>query len=95
MRSVCVFSLAKSISAALQWRHDFLGRLFRDDAEPRLRPRQRGLEVEIFLHAVLVGEHPPHRLGGEDVAEYGGVDQVSRAWRDLHSLSSSANAEIQ
>ena len=54
---------------------DFLGRLFRDDAEPRLRPRQRRLEVEIFLHAVLVGKNPPHRLGGEDVAENGGIDQ--------------------
>ncbi len=54
---------------------DLVCRLLRDDAEPRLRPRQRRLEVEIFLHAVVVGKHPPHRLGGEDVAEYGGVDQ--------------------
>jgi hypothetical protein len=54
---------------------DLLGGLLRDDAEPRLRPRQRGLEVEIFLHAVLVGKNPPHRLGGEDVAEDGGIDQ--------------------
>ena len=54
---------------------DLLGGLLRDDAEPRLRPRQRGLEVEIFLHAVFVGKNPPHRLGGEDVAEDGGIDQ--------------------
>ena len=54
---------------------DFLGGLLRNDAEPRLRPRQRRLEVEIFLHAVFVGENPPHRLGGEDVAEDGGIDQ--------------------
>ncbi len=54
---------------------DFVGGFFRDDAEPRLRPRQRGLEVEIFLDAVLIGEHPPHRLGGEDVAEDRGIDQ--------------------
>ncbi len=54
---------------------DFLGGFFRDDAEPRLRPRQGGLEVEIFLHAVLVGEHPPHRLGGKNVAEHRGIDQ--------------------
>ena len=53
---------------------DLLGRLLRDDAELRLRPRQRGLEIEIFLHAVLVGENLPHRLGREDVAEHGGVD---------------------
>ena len=53
---------------------DFLGRLLRDDAEPRLRPRQRGLEVEIFLDAVLVGKYFPHRLGRKDVAEDGGVD---------------------
>jgi hypothetical protein len=39
-----------------------------------LYPRQRRLDVEIFLHAVLVGENPPHRLGGKDVAEDGGVD---------------------
>ncbi len=54
---------------------DFLRRLLRNDAEPRLRPRQSRFEVEIFLHAVLVGKHPPHRLGRENVAEDGGVDQ--------------------
>ena len=31
-------------------------------------------EVEILLDPVLVGEHPPHRLGREDVAKDGGVD---------------------
>ena len=37
---------------------DFLAGLFRDDAEPRLRPRQRRLEVEIFLHAVARRKTP-------------------------------------
>src|SRR5262249_25038852 len=54
---------------------DFLGGLLRDDAEPRLRARQGGLKIEIFLHPVLVGEHAAHRLGREDVAEYRGIDQ--------------------
>jgi hypothetical protein len=53
---------------------DLRGRFLRDDAKPRLRPRQRRLEVEVFLHAALVGKDPPHSLGGEDVAEDGGVD---------------------
>ena len=34
--------------------NDFLRGRPRDDAETRLRPRQRRLEVEIFLHAVRV-----------------------------------------
>ena len=75
MRSVCVFSLSKSISLGVAVADDFFGGLFRNDAETRLRPRQRRFEVEIFLHAVLVGEYPPHCLGREDVAEHGGVDQ--------------------
>ena len=54
---------------------DFVGRLLRNNAEPCLRARKRSLDVEIVLHAVLVGKYPPHRLGGEDVAEDGGVDQ--------------------
>ncbi len=48
---------------------DFLGSLLWNDAEPRLGARQRGFDVEIFLHPVFVGEDPPHRLGGKDVAE--------------------------
>src|ERR1700728_3115622 len=59
--------------------NDFLRGLLRDDAEPRLHPRQRRLEAEIFLHAVRVGEHAPHRLGGEDVAEYGNRSR-SQSW---------------
>jgi hypothetical protein len=43
--------------------------LFRNDAEPSLRPRQARLEIEILLHPVLVGKNPPHGLGGEDVAK--------------------------
>ena len=86
-----VFSLSKSISAALQWRHDFLGGVLRNDAEPRLRPRQRRLEIEVFLHAVLVGEYPPHRLGGENVAEHGGVDQ-GRGHSSLRRISSCAHS---
>ena len=54
---------------------DLLGGLLGNDAEPRLRPRQARLEIEIFLDAVLVGKDPPHRLGREDVAEDGGIDQ--------------------
>ena len=48
---------------------DFLRSLLRNDAEARLGARQRRLDVEIFLDAVFVGEDPPHRLGGKDVAE--------------------------
>ena len=75
MRSVCVFSLSKSISGGVAVPADFLGRFFWNDAEPRLRPCQRRFEIEIFLHAVLVGEYPPHGFSREDVAEHGGVDQ--------------------
>ncbi len=53
---------------------NLLGRLARDDAEPRLDARQRRLDVEIALHAVLVGEHAPHRRGAEDVAEDGRIE---------------------
>jgi hypothetical protein len=48
---------------------DFLRGLLRNDAEPRLGARERRLDVEIFLDPVFVGEDPPHRLGGKDVAE--------------------------
>ena len=44
-------------------------RLSRNDAEPRLHPRQRRLELEIELDPPLVGEHAAHRFGGENVAE--------------------------
>src|SRR5262249_48123560 len=42
--------------------------------QPRLHARQRRLEVEITLHAILVGENPPHRLGGKNVAKDQGVE---------------------
>ena len=41
---------------------DFVGGVLRDDAELGLRPRQRRLEVEIFLHAVLVRPHLAHAV---------------------------------
>jgi len=53
---------------------DFGGRFFWDDAEPGLRARERGFEIEIFLHAVLVGEHVAHGLRGENVAKHRGIE---------------------
>jgi hypothetical protein len=61
--------------------HDLARRVLRNDAEPRLGARQRGLEIEVLLHAVLVGEHPPHRRGREDVAEDDGIDNGRRHFR--------------
>ena len=56
--------VANPLSCFLEFRHvdlvdramanDFGGRLLRDDAEFGLRARECRLEVEIFLHAVLV-----------------------------------------
>jgi hypothetical protein len=54
--------------------HDLLGGVLRDDSKPRLGARQRGFEVEVFLHAIFIGKHPPHRLGRENVAENDGID---------------------
>ena len=68
------FKLNEIDLAGVAMVNDFFGGILRDDAEPRLRPRQRRFEVEVLLHAVFIGKHPPHGLGGEDVAEYGGVD---------------------
>ncbi len=48
---------------------DFIAGVLRNDAEPGLGAGERRLDVEIFLDAILVGENPPHRLGGKDVAE--------------------------
>ena len=53
---------------------DLVGGVLRNDPEPRLGARQRGLEVEVFLDAVLIGKHAPHRLGRENVAEDDGID---------------------
>ena len=52
---------------------DFIAGVLRNDAEPGLGAGERGLDVEIFLDAILVGENPPHRLGGKDVAEDSGT----------------------
>jgi hypothetical protein len=49
--------------------HNLLGGVLRDDPKPRLGARQRGFEVQVFLHAVAIGKHPAHRLGRENVAE--------------------------
>ena len=49
---------------------DFGSRFLRNNAELGLRAGERGFEIEIFLNAVLVREHIPHRLGGENVAEH-------------------------
>ena len=68
------FKLNKVDLADIAMVNDFFGGVLRDDAEPRLRPCQRRLEVEVLLHAVFIGKHPPHGLGREDVAEHGGVD---------------------
>src|SRR5450759_3531668 len=54
--------------------HDLGGGVFRDDAELALRARQRRLEIEIFLHPVLVREHVPHRGRGENIAEHRGIE---------------------
>jgi len=54
--------------------HDLVGGFLRDDPEPGLRAGERGLEIEIFLHAVLVREYGPHRRRGENVAEHRGIE---------------------
>ena len=54
--------------------HDLGGGRLGNDAKPRLHAGQRRLDVEIELHAALVGEDAPHRLGAEDVAEDSGVE---------------------
>src|SRR5262249_28872323 len=75
---------------------DLVAGVLRNDAEPRLRARERRLEVEIFLDAVLVGEHVAHRLGREDVAEYGGVDggRVHGVPSEYHALAGSRGAAM-
>ncbi len=52
---------------------NFIAGVLRNDAEARLRPRQRRFDIEIFLDPVLVREDAPHRLGGKDVAEDAGT----------------------
>ena len=69
MRSVWVFSLAKSYSSAWQCRQISSAASCGMMPSARLGARQRRLDVEIFLDAVFVGEDAPHRLGGKDVAE--------------------------
>jgi hypothetical protein len=53
---------------------DLGGGFLGDDAELALRLRQRRLEVEILLHAVLVRPHLAHRRRGENVAEHLGIE---------------------
>ena len=72
--------IADPLGGFLEFRHvdfvgrtmadDFVSRILRNDAELGLRAGQRGLEIEIFLHAVLVREHIPHCRRGENVAEH-------------------------
>ena len=76
--------IADPLGRLLEFRHvdifgvavaNDLGRgVFRDDAESALRARQRCLEVEVFLHAVLVRPHVAHRFGGKYVAEDRGIE---------------------
>ena len=60
--------------AGVAMAHDLGGGVFRDDAEPALRARQRRLEVEIFLHAIFVRPHLAHRRRGENVAKHRGIE---------------------
>ncbi len=54
---------------------DLVGGLGGNDAEPRLDPGERRLDVEITLHARPVREHVAHRCGPEQVAEHLGIDR--------------------
>src|SRR5262249_60158525 len=63
--------------------YDLLRGLLRNDAEPRLRLRQRRLDLEIIGSPRLIGENLPHLRGAEDVAEDGRIER-----RRSHTLNS-------
>ncbi len=50
-------------------RRDRVRRRLRDDAEPRLRPGERRLDVEHLLHELPVREDAAHLVGAEQRAE--------------------------
>jgi hypothetical protein len=54
--------------------HDFSGGFLRNDAKPGLRARERGFEIEIFLHPAFIRKDIPHCFCREDVAEYSGIE---------------------
>jgi hypothetical protein len=64
---------------------DLCRRLGWDDSQARLRPRERGFDIEILLRAVLIREHTAHRFGTEHVAEDGGIDDGRRHGSTLAS----------
>jgi hypothetical protein len=65
---------------------DLVAGVLRNNAETGLRPRQSRLEIQILLDAIDVGEHLPHGLGAEDVAENGGVDHAGGHTKGLSEI---------
>ena len=55
--------------------------------------RQRGLDVEVLLRAVLVGPDAAHRSGAEDVSEDGGIDDRGGHGRPLAVGAIAVNVE--
>ena len=53
---------------------DFVGRVLGNDAEPRLRPGERRLEIEPALKPRLVREQRMHARRGEHIAVIDGID---------------------
>ena len=69
MRSVCWRSLAMSIWSSRQWLTISSAASCGISPEPALHAGQRGLDVEVFLGAVLVGPDVAHRVAAEDALE--------------------------